>query len=140
MRIERAIRFLGVAGLLIVLMAALAAPASASHWRDPAPDPPPVAPVEVDSICLERLPGSGYGWRTNCDLPAQTIVFDGVTGYDFCLGGYADQTLYAEPYWGCAPYAVPVTLTGDGSVDVCLTASNHVYAPWASQCVQAAVI
>ena len=133
----RLLRGLAIAGILAVAFAS-----SVAARPTPPPSDPPVASVQVDSICQERTPtpGAGFGWYAvgagfdGCNRAYQTINFDGVTGHDFCLGGFGDQVLYQAPANGCAPFAVPVTLTGDGSVSVCLSVHDRVEAPWSATC------
>ena len=135
-------RFMSVVAMVVVIGALMVAPVSAGRGDAPPVDPP-VAPVQVDSICYERTPtpGVGFGWFADgCNTAYQTINFDGVTPYAFCLGGYGTQTLHLPGYWGCAVNTVPVTLTGDGSVSVCLTVHGRVDAPWSAACVQPATI
>ena len=137
-------KLLTALAISVLLLVSLSSLASARHGGGGGSPP---APVEVDSICKERSPdGGGFGWFAvgpgfgGCNRVANSITFDGVTPYSACLGGAADQVLYFPGLAGCAPFDQPVTLTGDGSVSVCLSAYDRVEAPWSSGCVTAAVI
>lgn len=128
-------RILSVFVIVAVLSVALASTALARRGE---PTPPP-EPVAIESICLERV-GPGVGsWKTECNRVYASVVFDGMTQHAFCFLN-ANGTLLQAGVHGCPTNATPVTLTGDGSVDVCIGAYDILYQRGSSACLTPAII
>lgn len=139
-------RFVAVVAMLALFVVA-AAPAAARTL--PAQAPPP---MQITSICLERSGAGVGGWKVECNRVHATVEFDGVTAHEayfltdhILLPGGTDYTLHLLGYTGIDPWqyptnSTPVTLTGDGSVAVCIADNGTLRAPSDPDCVTAAVI
>lgn len=126
---------MSVIGVMVLLLL-MAAPVGAER-RGEGPA------VEIDAICQERTGPGVARWKPagECNRAYQVVVFDNYTEYEFCfLTGSGDDVLIAAGSNGCPQNSVPVTLTGDGSVDVCLGQYDDLLAPWSGDCITPAVI
>lgn len=148
MKLTKSLAKLTTVLALAALLMLLAAPAAMAARQQPAPPP---APVAIDAVCLER---DGVAWKVagECNRAYVTVEFDGVTEHPAYfltdhvgLPGGTNYALVLLGYSGLHPWqyptnSVPVTLTGDGSVSVCIADNGTLRAPSDPDCVIPAVI
>lgn len=142
--IRRIIPILGVAALMLTMLI----PYTAAAARRGDPPPPPPQPHEIDGICLERHGPGLAGWKElgTCNLPYAEIVFDGapVEGY-FLTDPSPSHSLKILGYGGLnadtyPTNSVPVILTGDATVPVCIATNATIRAPNNPDCTVPAII